>query len=434
MNQNKLYWDRAKKVIPGGNSLLSKRGEMFLPEYWPTYFDSAKGISVKDLNGSTYKDFSHFGVGTNTLGYGNPVVDQAVISVVQKGNMSTLNPPEEVELAEKLVSMHPWSSMARFARTGGEANAMAVRIARNYTGKEVIAFCGYHGWHDWYLAANLKSENQLNEHLLTGLSAKGVASSLSGSVKPFLENDIDALKEILSHGNVAAIKMEVMRSNPPDVEYLSAVRNLASENGALLIFDECTSGFRETFGGLHLKFPVCPDLAVFGKALGNGYAITAVLGTESVMNESQRTFISSTFFTERIGFAAALATLGEMERQRSWEKISKTGKYYKQAVTAVFKEYSIPHTIAGMDALASYKVESEHWLEIKTYITQEMLKKGFLHSNLFYPSVCHEDPDIDHWSVSFREVIEGMSNIGFGSSLTNYLSGPVCHDSFRRLN
>ena len=169
MNNGQELYRRAKTLIPGGTMLLSKRPEMFLPEHWPTYFSRAKGCRIWDLDGLEYIDMSIMGIGTNILGYGHPQVDQAVQEVVAKGNMSTFNCPEEVFLAEKLIEMHPWADMVRFARSGGEANAIAIRIARAASGKDKVAVCGYHGWHDWYLAANLKSKNNLNEHLMTGL-------------------------------------------------------------------------------------------------------------------------------------------------------------------------------------------------------------------------------------------------------------------------
>ncbi len=159
-------WCKAKQLIPGGNMLLSKRPERFLPEKWPSYYDKAKGINVWDIEGKKYIDMSIMGIGTNILGYGHNDVDQAVLDVVAKGNMSTLNCPEEVALAEKLIELDPWAEMVKFARTGGEANAISIRIARAYTGKDKIAICGYHGWHDWYLACNLQDFNSLNDHLL----------------------------------------------------------------------------------------------------------------------------------------------------------------------------------------------------------------------------------------------------------------------------
>ncbi len=425
----------ARKLIPGGNSLLSKRAEMFAPEQWPNYFKSAKGISVTDLDGIVYKDFSHFAVGTNTLGYGNETIDNAVLNGIKLGNMSTLNPPEEVYLAKKLISLHPWAGMAKFARSGGEANAIAVRIARNYKAKNIIAFCGYHGWHDWYLAANIKDPNNLDKQLLTGLSSRGVPNSLSGTVKPFMHGDIESLEKILIEGDVAAVKMEVMRSNYPDLNYLKEIRRLASKYDALLIFDECTSGFRETFGGLHLKYDVNPDIAVFGKTLGNGYAISSVIGTSEVMNEAQNTFISSTFFTERIGFIAACKVLEEMEKQKSWEYITYIGKKYKEGINNILSKTNLKYEIAGMDALASFQIIDDEWPSIKTYLIQEMLAHGYLTTNLFYPSTAHTEEELNKFLTIYESIFDKIvltkeENI----SIKDLLKGPICHTTFQRLN
>jgi glutamate-1-semialdehyde 2,1-aminomutase len=422
-------------LIPGGNSLLSKRREMFAPDQWPAYFDHAKGIEVTDLDGNKYRDFSHFSVGTNTLGYGNKSVDDAVYNCIKKGNMSTLNPPEEVYLANRLVKMHPWSSMAKFARTGGEVNSMAVRIARSYTGKSKIAFCGYHGWHDWYLSANIVNAQNLDNQLMSGLSPAGVPKELANTAIPFQEGDLNKLEEILSKGDVAAIKMEVMRSQEPSKKYLSDIRKLATKHGALLIFDECTSGFRETFGGLHLKYDINPDLAVLGKTLGNGYAITTVLGTQEVMMSSQNSFISSTFFTERIGYVAALATLDEMERLNSWKMISEKGASFKNKILGISKKYNLELGVSGMDALVVYNFKKIDALSAKTFISQEMLREGFLAGNSFYPSVAHSEKDTEDFFNSLEKVFQKLSEIIKNKeNIYKYLGGPSCHATFKRLN
>ena len=188
--------------------------------------------------------------------------------------MSTFNCPEEVYLAEKLIELHPWADMARFARSGGEANAIAIRIARAAAGKDKVAFCGYHGWHDWYLAANLGDGGNLDGHLLPGLEPKGVPQDLRGSVLPFNYNNFDELEAIVSRHDIGVIKMEVTRNEGPREGFLQKVRDLATKRGIVLVFDECTSGFRETFGGIHKMYGIEPDVAVFGKAIGNGYALT----------------------------------------------------------------------------------------------------------------------------------------------------------------
>ena len=431
---NNLY-KRALSVVPGGNSLLSKRREMFAPDQWPAYFESAKGIEVIDMEGTKYRDFSHFSVGTCTLGYGHEAVNNEVIKCVQKGNMSSLNSPEEIYLAERLSKMHPWSDMVRFARSGGEANSIAVRIARSFTNKSKIAFCGYHGWHDWYLSANLKDPKNLDKQLLSGLSSVGVPKELKSTAIPFYDGDLEGLEKILSMGDVAAIKMEVMRSQAPSKEYLLNIRELADKYNCLLIFDECTSGFRDAFGGLHLNYGVSPDISILGKTLGNGYAITAVLGSKPVMLASQATFISSTFFTERLGFTAALATLDVMESVQSWKVISKKGKLFKDKLKLIAKKHDIKIDISGMDALVSYNIDLPSKLEAKTFVTQEMLGEGFLAGNLFYPSIAHTDKDIEDFFVSFDKVLKKLKKITLSDKdINSYLNGPLCQSTFESLN
>ena len=261
-------WIKAKKIIPGGNMLLSKRPEMFLPDLWPSYFSKAKGCKVWDLDGNEFIDMSIMGIGTNVLGYGNDEVDEAVRSVINKGNMSTFNCPEEVYLSEKLLSIHPWADMVKFARSGGEANSIAVRIARAASKVSTrVAVCGYHGWHDWYLSANLTNNDNLENHLLPGLSSNGVPKELEGTIYPFNYNDLDYLKKIIKEKKIGVIKMEVMRNVEPKDDFLQKVRELANENNIILIFDECTSGFRKTFGGLHKFYSVEPDIAIFRQSI-----------------------------------------------------------------------------------------------------------------------------------------------------------------------
>ena len=388
MKTGQKLWKRAKRIIPGGNMLLSKRPEMFLPNHWPTYFSKAKGCKVWDLDGKEYIDMSIMGIGTNILGYGHPEVDEAVLKTVQSGNMSTLNCPEEVYLAEKLVDLHKWSDMVRLARSGGEANAIAIRIARAASGRDKVAVCGYHGWHDWYLSANLGNKNVLDNHLLTGLETKGVPSNLEGSVFPFNYNRIEELEDLINKYDIGVIKMEVERSSEPKDDFLNKVRKLATKENIILIFDECTSGFRETFGGLHKKYSVEPDMAMFGKAMGNGYAITAVIGRREIMEAAQSTFISSTFWTERIGPTAALKTLEIMEREKSWEIITKTGDEIRYRTKKLADHYNLKISTNGIAALTGFSIESKNSLEYKTLISQEMLSKGYLAGNSVY--VCTE--------------------------------------------
>ncbi len=428
----KLY-KRAKKIIPGGNMLLSKRPEMFLPGKWPSYFSKAKGCEVWDLDGNKFIDMSIMGIGTNTLGYGHPEIDEAVNQTIKKGNMSTFNCPEEVYLAEKLIEMHSWSDMARFARSGGEANAIAIRIARAASGRDKVAVCGYHGWHDWYLSANLSDDKSLDGHLLPGLEPKGVPRNLKNTVFPFKYNRIDELDSLVSKHDIGVIKMEVSRATGPENNFLQKVRQLANKKNIVLIFDECTTGFRETFGGLHKKYNVEPDMAMFGKALGNGYAITAIIGRREIMDEAQSTFISSTFWTERIGPTAALKTLEVMEREKSWKKITSIGKKIASIWNKLATKYEIPLKVYGLPALIKMRFESQLNLEYKTLITQEMLKRGFLASNAVYVCTEHNQNVLKEYEEALDQVFSLIAECEQGRSIKEFLEGEVCDKDFRRI-
>lgn len=427
-------WKRAKRVIPGGNMLLSKRAEMFLPDQWPAYFSKARGCQVWDLDGHEYIDMSIMGIGTNTLGYGHPEVDEAVRKTIDNGNMSTFNCPEEVYLAERLVELHPWADMVRLARTGGEANAVAIRIARAASGRDKVAICGYHGWHDWYLAANLGDDQNLAGHLLPGLEPKGVPQTLRGSVLPFRYNNFPELEALVHEHEIGVIKMEVSRNMGPEDGFLEKVRRLATDKGIVLIFDECTSGFRQTFGGLHKLYGVEPDMAMFGKALGNGYAITATIGRREIMEAAQTTFISSTFWTERIGPTAALKTLEVMERVKSWDAITKTGLNIRHGWQQLADKHGLKIDHWGLPALTGFTFQSPNALAYKTLITQEMLAKGYLAGNSVYVCTEHTPQVVAGFFDALNPVFTLVKECEEGRDVMSLLKGPVCHGGFKRLN
>ena len=378
-------YEIARRLIPGGTQLLSKRPEMFLPGGWPSYYASAKGITVTDLDGNTYRDFSIGGVGATVLGYADPDVDTAVKAAIDQGSMSTLNAPEEVILAERLTDLHPWADMARFSRTGGEAMAIAVRIARAQTRRPMVAVCGYHGWHDWYLSANLAEDDALDGHLLPGLDPAGVPRGLEGLTRPFRYNDLGSLKGLVSAcgEDLAAIVMEPTRDSDPDTGFLEHVRDIADQTGAILIFDEVTAGFRVNTGGIHLTLGVDPDIAVYAKALGNGYPISAIIGRGSIMQAAQTTFISSTAWTERIGPAAALAVLAKYEKTDVPAQLIKTGQSVKQVWRDAADHTGLDVIVSGPDPLAHLNFGSDDAQARRTLFTQEMLDRGFLAGSAF---------------------------------------------------
>ena len=397
LNTGQKYWIRAKNIIPGGTMLFSKNPDLQLPNLWPAYFKRAKNSNLWDLDGNKYDDMLSMGIGTNTLGYSNISINNKVKKVISDGNMSSLNSIDEILLAEKLVEMHPWAKMVRFTRSGGEANAVAVRIARASSGKDKIAICGYHGWHDWYLSANLSNKTNLDQHLLKNLNIKGVPINLKNTVFPFKFNDFKGIEKIINEQQIGVIKMEVQRDEVPDLIFLKKVRDLATKKNIVLIFDECTSGFREAYGGIHLKYKIYPDIAIFGKALGNGYAINAILGKKEIMESCQSTFISSTFWTERVGSVAGLETLKIMDKTQSWKKLVRIGKKIKKNWSEIAKINSLKINIKGLDAIPNFYFDSNLNNAYKTFITQELLKKKILGSNVVYTSITHKKSMLDKY-------------------------------------
>ena len=428
-------WSRAKNIIPGGTMLFSKNPDLFLPKKWPSYFKKAKDCFIWDLENKKYLDMSFMGVGTNLLGYANSKIDNQVIKSIRNSNMSTLNSKYEIYLAEKLIEIHDWADMARFARTGGEANSIAIRLARAFTKKDNIAVCGYHGWHDWYLSSNLTNKKNLETHLLPNLAINGVPKKLKGTVYPFKYNDFNYLKKIVKDKNIGVIKMEVVRNIMPKNNFLLKVRKLASKNNIVLIFDECTTGFRGTYGGLHKVFGINPDIAIFGKALGNGYAINAIIGKKEIMEMAHKSFISSTFWTEKIGYIAALATIQEMKKIKSWEKVNYIGKKIKKFWINNAKKNNIKIKVQGMDSLPSFLIQSHDWLKYKTLISQELLKKNILGSNVFYPSVKHSNNSLNRYFKSMNKIFRIIKLCETKKlNINKVLKTPIAISGFQRLN
>ena len=409
---------------------------MFLPEYWPAYYSRAKGAYIWDLDGRKLLDMSIMGVGANALGYADPDVNRAVIDAVKRSAMSTLNPPEEVELAELLCKIHPWADMARFVRTGGESMAVAARIARAHTGKDIIAFCGYHGWADWYLATNLKDKNGLNDHLLAGLAPKGVPHGLRGTIVPFHYNKIEELETIVKehNGKIAAIIMEPVHSDEPRDNFLQKVRAIADRAGAVLVFDEITIGWKLCFGGAHLKYGVNPDMAVFAKAMSNGHPMAAIVGTRDVMQSAQLSFISSTYWTDRIGPAAAVATLKKMKRVNLSKHLLKTSLNIKTIWQRAAKKHGIEITTAEVPVILTLAFKGSDGNEVKTLFTQEMLRRGILAGGVFYASYAHTDKHLKIYEKAVNEVFGVIARARKAGGVEKYLKGPIAHTGFQRLN
>ena len=426
----KLY-KKAKKIIPGGTMLFSKKPELYSSENWPAYYKKAKGCYVWDLNDKKFLDML-FLVGTNTLGYSNKHVDNQVIKFIKKSNMSSLSAPEEVQLAKKILRLHPWADQARFTRGGGEANATLIRLARASTKKQNIAFCGYHGWHDLYLSSNLNNKKNLDNHLMSNLKSQGVMKNLKDSCFPFNYNELHNLKKLINKHNIGIIIMEVTRNYNPQNDFLKKIRALCNKKNIILIFDECTSGFRENLGGKHLKFKVNPDLAMFGKAMGNGYAINAIIGKRKYMKNAEKTFISSTFWTERVGSVAALSTIKYMEKNKTFKKIIAQGKKIKNKWKELSIKYKIDLDIISMDSIPIFLFKTNHEIK-KKFIINEMLKEGILASNIIYVSISHTDEILKYYFRKLDKIFHKLSIIS-KKNLEKEANKSLLLSHFRRMN
>lgn len=436
-NKTMSLYRHAKEIIPGGTQLLSKRPEMFAPDVWPAYFQKAEGCRVWDLDGRPYVDMTTNGIGACLLGFAHPEVTEAVVKRVRDGSMCTLNAPEEVELADRMLALHPWAEQARFARSGGEIGAVAARIARATTDRDKVAICGYHGWHDWYLSANLGSDDSLRGHLLPGLAPFGVPRKLNETAMTFQYNDIEAFDAIMDTigTELACVIMEPVRHSDPAPGFLEHIREETARRGILLIFDEITIGFRLCLGGSHLKYGVVPDMAIFAKALGNGHPIAAVIGTRKAMEGANVSFISSTYWTESVGPTAALATLRVMEKTDVPAHIENIGRLAAKTWGEASQRHKLPVTLHpeefGCLALGAFAGPKAKVL--KTLFTTLMLDKGYLADLSIYPTLAHTPAIVDEYAVAVDDVFREIAGIP-EDTLEQALKGPVCHSGFKRLN
>ena len=426
-------WNRAKQIIPGGSQLLSKRSEMFLPEQWPSYYKKAKGVEIWDLDDNHYIDMSIMGVGACILGYADDDVNGAVKKAIDKGSMTTLNCPEEVDLAELLLNLHSWADMVRYAKTGGEAMAIAVRIARAHTKKDKIAFCGYHGWHDWYLSSNLADDTNLDGQLLPGLEPLGVPRGLTGTAIPFNYNEIEELEEIVKDNDIGVIVVEPIRHQEPKNNFLENVRRIADEINAVLIFDEITSGWRMNVGGIHELYKVYPDIAVYGKGMSNGFPMAAIVGKGAVMDIAQNSFISSTYWTDRIGPVASIATINKMLKNDVPSHLIKIGNLISKGWVELADLHALKMDVMGIPPLTTFVFDHEDGQALQTLFTQEMLNRGFLASKSVYASYSHTEECVERYLESVDEVFGIIKKAIENDSVYGLLKGPVAHEGFKRL-
>ncbi len=434
-NKKKLQ-KYAHEIIPGLSGLLGKRPEMYLPGgNWPTYYTKAKGINIWGIDGKKYLDFTMVGIGTSVLGYSDKDINRAAINALESGSMTTLNPLEDVELAEELLKIHPWAESVKFARTGGESMSIAVRLSRAFTRKDKVLFCGYHGWHDWYLSANLKSNKKLNEHLLPGLEPLGVPKGLIGSVIPFRFNDWQDLEKVVKKNakDCAAIVLEPCRETFPDKKYLVEIRKIANKNNCVLIFDEITSGWRINTGGAHQKFKINPDIVVYGKTIANGIPMGAIIGKKKIISLALKSFISSSFWTEKIGPACALAFIKKHRKLKLGKKLNNIGLKIKKIWKEAARKNNLEIEISGINPLATFKLKTKNWPATITFFIQEMLKKNILASDRCYANLKHDEKSIKKYRNACEKIFQNIYYLEKKGILEKKLEGPIKQMGFKRL-
>jgi glutamate-1-semialdehyde aminotransferase len=435
MNKTQQLYKKAKNIIPGATQLLSKRAEMFAPDIWPAYYSKAKGCHIWDMDNNKYLDMSYMGIGSCIIGYANKSINDIVKQSIDLSNMTTLNSPEEVQLAELLCDIHPWAEQVRYARSGGESMAIAVRIARAKTNKDIVLFCGYHGWHDWYLSANLSDDKALDGHLLQGLSPIGVPKALKGTSFAFKYNDTQGFKKLFEKykDNIATIVIEPIRGEYPDKDFIYEIQKSTKEINAVLIVDEITAGWRLNNGGAHLSLGINPDIAVFGKAMSNGFAMGAIIGKKEVMDIAEQSFISSTYWSDKIGLVSAISTIEFIKKNNVVPYINELGKIVQDGWANSAREHNIDIKISGIYPLGHFSFEYKEAMIIKTIFTKMMLKRSILATNAFYASFSQTKEDIDIYLKSFDEVFEILSKYIQSNNIKQYLDTPTCHSGFERL-
>ncbi|HEY7422860.1 MAG TPA: aminotransferase class III-fold pyridoxal phosphate-dependent enzyme [Gemmataceae bacterium] len=430
-------FDRALELIPGGTQLVSRRPTRFAHGVSPIYAARARGARFWDVDGHEYIDWVS-GIGAILLGYADPVVDEAVKRQIDSGTIYSVNHELEIELAEELVRSIPCAEMVRYAKGGGEACAIAVRIARGVTGRGKILFCGYHGWHDWYLAANLAAEANLSTHLFPGIEPIGVPQALAGTALPFPYGDLAALGRLLDdhRGEVAAVIMEPLRSEAPPPGYLEGVAKLSRQYGTILIFDEVSTGLRFGLGGAQGYLGVTPDLAVFAKSISNGYPMGVVVGRRAVMEPSARMFISSTYWSDTIGLRAALTTIQEARQRNLPAYLVSLGGELQRRLNQAAEETALPVRCGGLaihPALQFETADARTKARLATLYIQEMAKRGCHGYTSFYLNGAQGPAEIEQTAAAARETFALMHDALRQGNIEERLECDLQQDSFRRL-
>lgn len=423
---NSAAWlERAKRVIPSASQTYSKSYRYYCEGQAPAFIDRAEGSQVWDLDGNQFTDFI-MALGPITLGYNDPVVNEAVRRQLDKGIIFSMPSTLEVELAERLCQIIPCAEMVRFVKNGSDATAAAVRLARAYSGHDLVLACGYHGMQDWYIGS---SENNL-----------GVPEAVQSLIASFPYNDADALETMLQKyaNQTAAIIMEPVRVEEPAPGYLQAVRELATKYGVLLIFDEVVTGFRLALGGAQAHYGVTPDLSAFGKGIANGMPLSVVVGRADVMRLiDEGAFISLTFGGETLSLAAALVTLEQLEKRDAFKHTWALG----EAMMVGMKELLARHDMEDMAIVTGTRIMPALFFkpwngipanDILSLFQQEVISRGVLFLGVNYFCASHTMSDIQHALDAFDAGFSLLEKLRQGQPLADLLKGETYRPVFKR--
>lgn len=420
LDKSEALWRKAGEIIPCGTQTLSKAPDQFVDGVAPKYLVKGKGSHVWDADGNEYIDYP-MSLGAIILGHAYPGIVKAVQKQITQGTLYTLMHPIEIEVAELLQEAIPCAEMVRFGKNGSDVTMAAIRIARAATGRAKIAYCGYHGWQDWFAVTTPRN--------------KGIPAVFKDFIHSFEYNKPQSLQTLLDQypGQFAAVIMEQGGEAPKD-QFLHKVRDLARKHGALFILDEIVTGFRFAPGGVQQLYGVTPDLACFGKAMGNGFPISAIVGKKEFMKELKEVFFSMTFGGDTASLAAASATLRELKDKNVCAELWKKGKKLMEGFNQIAQEIGVDVRLTGFPprmAISCKDAQGQESLDVKSLFLQETVKRGILFGGPVFPAFSHSDRDIRKTLEAAADALKIVKKAVEEDAIDRYMEGKKISVVFR---
>jgi glutamate-1-semialdehyde 2,1-aminomutase len=415
--------DRALKVIPLGSQTFSKSITQFPLGVSPYFAKKGKGSRLWDVDGNEYIDFIN-GLLSVSIGYSDPDVTSSVKAQLDNGVTFSISNELEIEVAEKLIDLVPCAEMVRFGKNGTDCTSAAIRLARAYTKKEIVLVCGYHGWQDWYIGSTTRN--------------LGVPKNTQSLTKTFIYNDIKSFDTLVEEykGQIAAVIMEPMNVAYPNEGFLEHIRTVTENENIVMVFDETITGCRFSKGGAQELFGITPDLATFGKGIGNGFPLSAVMGKKNIMCLMEDIFYSGTFAGETSSLAAATVVLDKIKNENVCEHLVKVGSYLKSEVQALIKSYGLDQHVdcighPSWSFLTFKDIGSITSFEMKTLYMQEMFKSGILSFGTHNLSFSHTIDDVDQLLCAYKDFFGLLSECIELGNVSNSLECQVLEPLFK---